>query len=72
MIELGWIGHAIPAALGLLSLVAAFYAWRTNIQITLAISLLFAGVMLPFLAWHSLQRSRAAWAFLVALCSRPI
>jgi sugar phosphate permease len=66
--ELGWIGHGIPAALGVLALVAAFYAWRAGIQITLSISLLVAGVLLPFLAWYSLQRSRAAWAFLIALC----
>jgi hypothetical protein len=65
--ELGWIGHAVPALLGLLALVGAFFSYESGIQPTLTVSLIVAGTMLPVLAWFSLQRSRAAWSFLVAL-----
>lgn len=65
--SLVWIGHGIPAAAGVASLVAAVGALQSDIQITLVISLLVLGVLLPALAWLSWGRNRAAWAFLVSL-----
>lgn len=67
--ELGWAGHGIAAALGVLSLVASFYSWKNGLQPTLGVALVVSGVLLPALAWLSLNRSRAAWAFLISLCA---
>ena len=67
--QLGWTGHGIPAALGVLSLVAAYFSWKNHIQPTLGVSLIIAGVLLPALTYLSaMKRSRAAWAFLISLC----
>jgi len=67
--SIGWFGHAIPAVLGLLSLIAAVFAFRAGIQGTLGVALVVVGLLLPILVWMSLQRSRAAWSFLIALCA---
>ena len=64
---IGWAGHLTLAVLGLLSLVASVFSFRSHIQPTLGVSLLISGVLLPILVWFSLQRSRAAWSFLIAL-----
>ena len=63
----GWAGHGIPAALGIAALIAAAFSYHAGIQITLTISLLFVGALLPVLAWFSLYRSRPAWSFLISL-----
>jgi hypothetical protein len=65
--ELGWIGHALPAALGVASLIAAFFAYQSHIQITLTVALVVIGVLLPWVTWLSLHGNRAGWSFLVAL-----
>ena len=65
--SLAWIGHGLPAAAGIASLVAAVGAWRSDMQATLVISLIVIGVLLPALAWFSWGRNRAAWSFLIAL-----
>jgi intracellular septation protein A len=65
--ELGWVGHGIPAALGIAALIASFFAYQSHIQITLTISLIITGAMLPLLSWLSINRSRAAWSFLISL-----
>jgi hypothetical protein len=65
--EIGWIGHGIPAALGVASLVAAYFAYQSNIQITLTVALLAIGGLLPFTTWLSVHGSRAGWSFLIAL-----
>ena len=65
---LGWTGHVVPALFGVLAIVAAFYAWKTGIQVTLGVSLVIAGGLLPWIAWMSLAGSRAAWSFLISLC----
>lgn len=64
-----WFGHGIPAVAGLASLVAAFASWSAGLQPTLWIALLIVGMLLPAVTWLSFQKSRAAWSFLVALCS---
>lgn len=62
------VGHGLAAALGIAGLVGAFFAWSSGLQITLVISLIVAGAVLPALAYLSaFQQSRAAWAFLIAL-----
>lgn len=65
--ELGWIGHGIPAALGIAALIAAVFSFRAGIQPTLTIALISVGGLLPLLAWLSMNRSRAAWSFLISL-----
>ena len=65
--SLSWLGHGIPAALGVASIVAAVSAWQGGLQSTLVISLLVVGAALPGLTWLSLKRNRAGWAFLIAL-----
>jgi len=64
---LGWTGHGIPAALGIAALIASLFSYLNEIQVTLTISLLVVGALLPVLAWFSLHRSRAAWSFLISL-----
>ncbi|MBA3501101.1 MAG: hypothetical protein M4D80_26250 [Myxococcota bacterium] len=63
----GWIAHAIPAALGVAALIAAFFSQKAGIQTTLMISLLVAGGLLIALSYLSLTRSRAAWSFVISL-----
>jgi hypothetical protein len=62
------IGHAIPALLGVVHLVAAGYAVVRGAPPVVGMVLLVTGLLMPVLAWKSARRSRAAWAFLVALC----
>jgi hypothetical protein len=66
--SIGWMGHFIPAALGVLSLVASAFSFEKGIQPTLGVSLLVAGLLLPALAWLSLTRSRGGWSFLISAC----
>ena len=65
--ELGWLGHGLPAALGLAALIAAFFAYQSHIQITLTVALLVIGGLLPWVTWLSLHGSRAGWSFLLSL-----
>lgn len=65
--ELGWVGHGIPAALGIAALIAAFFSYQSEIQITLTVALIISGALLPLLSWLSINRSRAAWSFLISL-----
>jgi len=65
---LGWIGHIVPAGLGCMALIAAFFAQRSHIQPTLTVSLVVVGALLVGLAYaSSVLRSRAAWSFLISL-----
>jgi hypothetical protein len=64
--ELGWLGHGIPAVLGVASLVAAYFAYESHIQITLTVALVVVGGFLPWMSWMSIKRSRGAWSFLIA------
>jgi hypothetical protein len=60
------IGHIIPAIAALTSLVAAPFA--IDLGIVLPATLVIVSGLLALLIWHSLQRSRPAWACLSALC----
>jgi hypothetical protein len=61
------VAHAIPALAGLASLIAVPFA--AKIGIVLAAMLLLAAGSFEILIWHSLRRSRAAWACLSAMCA---
>ena len=65
--QLQLTAHGLAAALGLAALVGAFAAIATGVSSVVAITLLVAGVAIPWLAWKSLHRSRAAWSFLIAM-----
>lgn len=63
------VGHALGAAAGALSLVAAFSVLSSDLPATLGVTLLFLGLLFPLTAHASWRGSRAAWAILVALTS---
>jgi hypothetical protein len=63
------VGHALPVLLGAVNLVAGIAAFAHELSGALTATLLVSGVLMPLLAWHSYRRSRAAWAFLVAMCA---
>jgi len=63
-----WISHGLASVASLASLIAGFYAFRAGMPGALGMALMVIGLVMPVLVWFSLQRSRAAWAFLVALC----
>lgn len=62
------IGHALAALLGVTNLVFGFFAFTHDQPGALTATLLVTGLVVPTLAHFSYRRSRAAWAFLVALC----
>lgn len=62
------VGHLIPLLLGAVDLVASFAAFGHAAPAVLGMTLLVCGLVMPVLAWHSYRGSRAAWAFLVAIC----
>lgn len=61
-------GHLLAGALGIVNLVFGFLSLTHGQPGALIATLLVTGVVVPVLAYHSYRRSRAAWAFLVALC----
>ena len=64
----GWIAHGITAALGVLGMIAAYFAERSGIQSTLTVALIVGGGLLIALSYLSaMTRSRAAWSFVVSL-----
>lgn len=62
------IGHLLAALLGITNLVFGFFAFTHDQPGALTATLLVTGLVVPTLAHLSYRRSRAAWAFLVALC----
>ena len=61
--------HLLVAILGLGSIVAGVGSVIAGLPAVLGVVQLVAGVLMPVLAWHSYQRQRAPWAFLVAICA---
>lgn len=61
------LGHAIGFVAGIASLVAGFAAFGSTIPSVVAVTLIVTGLVIPVLSWQSLQRSRTAWAFLIAM-----
>jgi len=62
------IGHLLPVLLGAVDLVSSAAAFSHNLPGVLGMTLLVCGLVMPVLAWQSYRGSRAAWAFLVAIC----
>jgi hypothetical protein len=62
------IGHALAALLGATNLGFGILAFTHNQPAALTATLVVTGLVVPALAHFSYRRSRAAWAFLVALC----
>jgi hypothetical protein len=62
------IGHGLAAVLGLANLGFGVAAFHYNQPGALTATLLVSGLVVPTLAHFSFRRSRAAWAFLVAMC----
>jgi hypothetical protein len=61
------IGHMLPAVLSVGNLVAGVASLAGGLPFVLTVTLLVSGILIPVLAWFSYRRSRAAWAFLVAM-----
>lgn len=62
------IGHLLAAVLGAVNLVFGVVAFTHSQPSALTATLLVSGCVVPALAYLSYRRSRAAWAFLAALC----
>src|SRR3954469_6985409 len=62
------VGHVLAAVLGVANLVLGVLAFSHAQPGALTATLLVTGIVVPTLAHFSFRRSRAAWAFLVALC----
>lgn len=63
------VAHGVPALAGLASLIAAWSAFGKDLPTVLPMTLLVIGLLLPYLSWRSLDRSRAAWSMLLAMCA---
>ena len=64
-----WVAHGVAALSGLVALIASVFALKKGMPFVLPAALFIMGALLPLLAWRSLLRSRAAWAFLIAMCA---
>jgi hypothetical protein len=62
------LGHLLPVLLGAVDLIASAGAFMHDSPAVVGMTLLVCGIVMPVLAWHSYRGSRAAWAFLVAIC----
>lgn len=62
------VAHVLAAVLGAANLVFGFFALAHDQPGALTATLLVSGIVVPALAHFSYRRSRAPWAFLVALC----
>jgi len=61
------IGHALASLLGMASLAASIASFDKGLPPVMSVTLFLVGTLMLALAWGSWQRSRAAWAFLIAL-----
>jgi hypothetical protein len=63
------VGHAIACLLGLASLVAGIAAFWRSLPGVLSWALIVVGVVLPPITVLSWRRVRAAWSFVVSICT---
>ena len=61
------VGHGIAALLGFAALAASYGAFEKGLPSVMGVTLLVVGLLMPTLAYLSWNKSRAAWAFLLAL-----
>jgi hypothetical protein len=62
-----WFAHAVAGIAGVVSLVASVAAMSVGLPILMTAALAGTGAMFLVMGWHSLHRSRSAWAFLFSL-----
>jgi hypothetical protein len=67
-LEPRFVGHLLAVMLGAINLFAAVGIFVYGAPGVVGVVLLVAGVLLPTLAHFSYRGSRAAWAFLIAIC----
>jgi hypothetical protein len=63
------LAHGLCLVIGVLSVVAGVASIATGQQPVLSVTLLVVGGLIGLLVWRSLQYSRAAWSFLIAIVS---
>jgi hypothetical protein len=63
------VGHGLAAAAGVLAFVGGVSTMVADINFVLPVALFLTGSLFLILTWKSLEGSRAAWAFLVAMCA---
>lgn len=61
------IGHALATLFGLAALAGAYAAFSKSLPTVMGITLTVFGLLTPALVYWSWQKSRAAWAFLIAM-----
>ncbi|MBC7975689.1 MAG: hypothetical protein H7138_11985 [Myxococcales bacterium] len=62
------VGHLLAVILGSFNVIAAIGVFVYGASGVVGITLLVAGILLLALAHYSYRGSRAAWAFLIAIC----
>jgi hypothetical protein len=62
------IAHVLSGAAGLTALAGSYFGFSQGMPLALPVALAIIGLVFPLLIWRSLQRSRAAWSFQLALC----
>lgn len=61
------VGHGLATLLGLCALAGSYGAFDNQLPMVMGVTLLVVGLLMPALVYLSWQKSRAAWAFLIAL-----
>ena len=64
--QLQLTAHGLAAVMGLASFVGGIAAFAKGMPPVMAMTMLVVGVLVPWLTWKSLHRSRAAWSFLIS------
>lgn len=63
------IGHGLAVLTGIAAIVGGIASFAKGLQPVMATTLLVVGVLMPVLAYKSLQGARSAWSFLVAFAA---
>ena len=67
--QLQLAAHILAAVMGVASIVGGLAAFAKGLSPVMAMTMLVLGGLMPWLAWKSLHRSRAAWSFLISTTS---
>jgi hypothetical protein len=60
-------GFGLALLMALFALIGGIAALADGLPPVMGITMLFLGVLMPWLTWKSVHRSRAAWSFLIAV-----
>lgn len=63
------VAHGLAGLAGLASFIVAIVAFGSDVSVILPVVLVIVAGIFGLLIWYSLQRSRAAWSCLAALCA---